>query len=431
MTTFPISTVTQQGLDRLGWKWHRIQSIARLESGHTPSRKVPEWWGGDVPWLSLPDIREADGKTITVTGENTNALGLANSSARLLPINTIALSRTASVGFVARFGCPMATSQDFANWICGPDLEPGFLVHALRYSRPFLLQVASGAIHKTIYMNVLEDLRLFCPDKQEQRRIAAQLDSQLSTIDSARQAATRRVKAAADMEAALFREFFHSITPVVIGTPKDAAPTGWAWQRLSKLADLESGHTPSRKQPSWWGGEIPWISLPDIRALDGKVAMETKENTNALGIANSSARILPADTVMLSRTASVGFVSMMGRPMATSQDFVNFVCGADLAPRFLMHALRASREYLLANASGAIHKTIYMPAVKEFHLCHPDRKSQAKLTTHLDAQLTDAAAVLSAARAELAAIQALPAAVLRRVFGTPDTSCPPANVNNL
>lgn len=168
---------------------------------------------------------------------------------------------------------------------------------------------------------------------------------------------------------------------------------------MSKLADLESGHTPSRKQPSWWGGEIPWISLPDIRALDGKVAMETKENTNPLGIANSSARILPAGTVMLSRTASVGFV-----------------CGTGLAPRFLMHALRASREYLLANASGAIHKTIYMPAVKEFHLCLPDRKTQDKLTAHLDAQLTDAASVLTAARAELAAIQLLPAAVLRRVF---------------
>ena len=92
---------------------------------------------------------------------------------------------------------------------------------------------------------------------------------------------------------------------------------------LVDLARLESGHTPSRYHPEWWGGDIPWISLADIRDLDGRVAYETREHTNQAGIAHSSARVLPEGTVVLSRTASVGFVTIMGRPMATSQDFVN------------------------------------------------------------------------------------------------------------
>jgi type I restriction enzyme S subunit len=257
---------------------------------------------------------------------------------------------------------------------------------------------------------------LFQPG-EEQHRIAAELDEQLGAIDEARVAAERRVAAAEALEAALLREHFHGLTPVRIGLPKEAAPAGWKWTRLVELADLESGHTPSRKHPEWWGGDIPWIALPDIRALDGKMAMETKENTNKLGIANSSARILPKDTVALSRTASVGFVTIFGRPMATSQDFVNWVCGKELSPAFLLHALRASRQHFLANASGAIHKTIYMPAVKDFHLCHPARKPQESLAAALDTRLADAATLLTAARAELAAIQALPAAALRRVFG--------------
>jgi type I restriction enzyme S subunit len=416
MTFYPIATSADQKLARAEWSWHRLQELAKLESGHTPSRKVPEWWGGEIPWLALPDIREVDGKVIDDTSEHTNEMGLANSSARLLPKDTVALSRTASVGFVTRFGRPMATSQDFANWICGHNLDPGFLVHALRYSRPYLLTVASGAIHKTIYMNVLEDLRIFCPPLETQHRIAAELDEQLSAIDEARAAAERRVAAAEALEAALLREHFHGLTPVRIGLPKEAAPAAWKWTRLVELADLESGHTPSRKHPEWWGGDIPWLALPDIRALDGKVAMESKQNTNKLGIANSSARILPQDTVALSRTASVGFVTIFGRPMATSQDFVNWVCGKDLSPAFLLHALRASRQHFLANASGAIHKTLYMPAVKDFHLCHPTRKAQESLAAVLSTRLADAATLLTAARAELAAIQALPAAALRRVF---------------
>ena len=89
-------------------------------------------------------------------------------------------------------------------------------------------------------------------------------------------------------------------------------PAGWKWRPLSSLARLETGHTPSRRVPEWWGGDIPWLALPDIRELDGRVALKTLETTNALGLANSSARLLPKDTVCLSRTASVGFVTVLG-----------------------------------------------------------------------------------------------------------------------
>jgi type I restriction enzyme S subunit len=95
---------------------------------------------------------------------------------------------------------------------------------------------------------------------------------------------------------------------------------------LTVLARLESGHTPSRKHPEYWGGNIPWIGIQDARANDGQVIEDTEEKTNELGIENSSARVLPEKTVCLSRTASVGYVVIMGRPMATSQDFVNWVC---------------------------------------------------------------------------------------------------------
>src|SRR5262245_16580597 len=157
--------------------------------------------------------------------------------------------------------------------------------------------------------------------------------------------------------------------PLTVDVHPPAAPDGWRWRKLTELARLESGHTPSRRHPEWWGGSIPWIALPDIRRLDGKIAQETAEYVNELGLENSSARLLPAGTVVLSRTASVGFVTIMGRPMATSQDFVNWVCGSDLDPTFLALLLRASRGYIRSLASGAVHKTVYVPAVKAFKVC--------------------------------------------------------------
>jgi type I restriction enzyme S subunit len=176
-------------------------------------------------------------------------------------------------------------------------------------------------------------------------------------------------------------------TPLSAGREILAAPQGWNWQLLTDLARLESGHTPSRRRPEWWGGEIPWLALPDIRQLDCQVAMETTETTNPLGIANSSARVLPADTVVLSRTASVGFVAMMGRPMATSQDFVNWVCGAALDPRFLMYLLRAARTAIREMSSGAIHKTVYVPTVKAFRVCIPPVEEQRRIAGQIESKM--------------------------------------------
>jgi len=99
-----------------------------------------------------------------------------------------------------------------------------------------------------------------------------------------------------------------SAAPLSAGRPGKESPPGWWWFRLTDLARLETGRTPSRNHPEWWGGSIPWISLADIRELDGKVAKDTLECTNEHGIANSAARVLPEGSVVLSRTASVGFV---------------------------------------------------------------------------------------------------------------------------
>jgi type I restriction enzyme S subunit len=166
---------------------------------------------------------------------------------------------------------------------------------------------------------------------------------------------------------------------LAVGLPKRPAPLGWSWRPLSSIARLESGHTPSRKHPEYWGGDIPWIGIRDATGNHGRVIYETSEYTNALGIANSSARLLAKDTVCLSRTASVGYVVMMGRPMATSQDFVNWVCSDELNPHFLKYALLSETRALRMFAVGSVHPTIYFPEVKAFHLCTPSRSEQDRI----------------------------------------------------
>jgi type I restriction enzyme S subunit len=166
--------------------------------------------------------------------------------------------------------------------------------------------------------------------------------------------------------------------------PTIPAPAGWRWASLSELSRLESGHTPSRKHPEYWGGDIPWIGIGDAKRNDGKQIRDTEEKTNELGIENSSARVLPKNTVCLSRTASVGYVVVMDRPMATSQDFVNWVCSGELDHNFLKYLLIAEGDDLLRFASGSVHPTIYFPEVKAFHICYPSLLEQRRIVGILD-----------------------------------------------
>ena len=90
-------------------------------------------------------------------------------------------------------------------------------------------------------------------------------------------------------------------------------------------------------------------------------------------MANSSAELHPKGSVVLCRTASAGYSAVMGKDMATSQDFVAWRCGPQLDPFYLLWCLRAMRSDLLGRlAMGSTHKTIYVPDLQalEFRYRH-------------------------------------------------------------
>ena len=170
-----------------------------------------------------------------------------------------------------------------------------------------------------------------------------------------------------------------------VGNPGTPVPPGFSWRMLTDLARLESGHTPSRRHSEYWGGKIPWIGIRDATQNHGSVLTSTNEAVTQAGIDNSSARVLPAGTVCLSRTASVGYTVMMGQPMATSQDFVNWVCGPELNPRYLMYLMMLEQESVRRFAHGTTHQTMYYPEAKALHVAVPDRAAQDRVVGMLGA----------------------------------------------
>ena len=188
----PNVPMKDSGVEWLGevpghWKVMPIRLAARLESGHTPSRSRPDWWQDcTVPWFTLADvwqIRDGGADVVYETKELVSELGLANSSARLLPKGTVMLSRTASVGFSAIMGVDMATTQDFANWVCSEELRPEFLLQVFRSMKGEYRRLMMGSTHNTIYMPDIQAFRFALPPVPEQLRIVDHIKEKASTFD--------------------------------------------------------------------------------------------------------------------------------------------------------------------------------------------------------------------------------------------------------
>lgn len=190
--------ITTSALSNAEWPRVKLTLVARLGSGHTPSRDRLDWWENPtILWITTGDVHQMRGdriEFIDATRFSISELGLANSAAELHPAGTVVLSRTASVGFSAIMARPMATSQDFATWTCGCRLRPRFLLLCLRAMRGELLgRLAMGSTHKTIYMPDIEAIRVPLPPVEAQDRIVDEVWERLRPIDATVAAIERQI----------------------------------------------------------------------------------------------------------------------------------------------------------------------------------------------------------------------------------------------
>ncbi|WP_315836065.1 restriction endonuclease subunit S [Bradyrhizobium prioriisuperbiae] len=203
---------------------------------------------------------------------------------------------------------------------------------------------------------------------------------------------------------------------LAVNDPGTVLPAGWQWVPLLRLAKQETGHTPSRSRSDYWNGGIPWIGIRDAGAHHGRSIGETMQTISDAGLANSSARLLPTGTVCLSRTASVGYVTMMSRPMATSQDFATWTCTEALLPEYLMFALMAEGDNIRKFGMGSTHTTIYFPEVRAFHIALPPMEEQREIVKRIRSALAHADRLEAEAARTSALLDRLESIILAKAF---------------
>lgn len=259
---------------------------------------------------------------------------------------------------------------------------------------------AQGITRYGLTLNGIKSVRIAVPDINTQKAIAAYLDRETARIDNLIKKKERQAQVLAEREEATFLHVITAQNAVVTRKHSGvewigSVPAHWSAPKFTHVARQETGHTPSRKEESYWVPSecvIPWFSLADVWQIrDGSniYVRETAEKISERGIENSAARLLPVNTVILSRTASVGFPAILSVPMATTQDFAGWICGPRVRPKFLYYVLRSMKPVFRRLMMGSTHQTIYMPDIRAFRLPLPPLDEQDTIVQQLD-QITGA-----------------------------------------
>lgn len=158
-------------------------------------------------------------------------------------------------------------------------------------------------------------------------------------------------------------------------------PKEWKYDLLDKFAVRCSGHTPSQSFPEYWDGGIKWISLADSNRLDKGYIFNTSKEISEEGVKNSSAVLLPAETVVLSRDAGIGKSAVMYEPMAVSQHFIAWKCDNShkINSWFLYNWLQLNKTEFERQAVGSTIKTIGLPYFKKLKIALPPYQEQEKI----------------------------------------------------
>ncbi len=177
---------------------------------------------------------------------------------------------------------------------------------------------------------------------------------------------------------------------------------------------MESGHTPDRKASAYWENcTIPWVSLHDTSALAEHDYIETTaQNISELGMANSSARLLPAGAVVFSRDATIGRCAVTTRPMAVSQHFIAWLCREQIVPEYLLFCLRSMEYELQRLTTGATLKTIGMPEVRTLSVPLPTREEQTAIVQLIRSKATEFDSLIRSVEDSLALLKERRAALI-------------------
>ena len=200
---------------------YKLGEICEIVSGSTPKTSVPEYWDGDVKWITPAEVSD-DSYIIEDSVRHITELGVQKTGLSSFPKGTVILSSRAPIGKVAIAGCEMYCNQGFKNLICSDAIDNRYLYWFLKGNTEYLNSLGRGATFKEISKQIVSSIEITVPDHEEQMTAVEALEKVARVIRLRKQ----QLAALDDLIKARFVEMF--------GDP-ETNPKGWKKKPLAEV----------------------------------------------------------------------------------------------------------------------------------------------------------------------------------------------------
>jgi len=380
-------------MNKENWKYLSIGDCATVVGGGTPSTKNPEYWDGDISWISPKDLSNNTNKYVSRGERFITKKGLENSSAKILPENSLLFSSRAPIGYLAINTQPMATNQGFKSLILKDEFDVEFFYYLFKQKTEYIKNFSSGSTFQEISGSEVKNLKFLIPPYKEQKQIS----KILSKLDKKIELNQKMNETLEEIAKTLFKSWFIDFDPVKAkeegrptGLSKELSdlfpdsfedsklgqiPKGFKVDSVDNQYNISIGKTPPRKEPQWFSDnhqDIPWVSIRDMGDA-GVYINKTSEFLTNEAIEKFNIKVIPKNSVILSFKLTVGRVSILGNEMCTNEAIAHFVPKDDDLSEGFTYCLLKSIRYESLSSTSSIATAVNSKIIKTMKCIFPSK----------------------------------------------------------
>lgn len=357
------------------WEVLKLGDIATLSSGGTPSRKISKYWNGTIPWITTALLNF---NVIKVAEEHITSEGLEDSSAKLLPENTLLMAmygQGKTRGKIAILGIEAATNQACAAIKLNHEVDNIYIFQSLSSQYRGIRELSNAGGQENLSASLIKEINVSIPLLNEQTKIG-QYFQQLDTLITQHQQKHDKLL---QLKKSLLEKMFPKQGANEPAIRFKGFSGAWEEKELgSDIADIVGGGTPSTQIKEFWGGSIDWYSPTEIG--ENVYASKSEKQITQKGLDKSSAKILPAyRTVLFTSRAGIGDMAILGNEGCTNQGFQSFLLKNGYDTYFIYSAGYQIKDFALKHASGSTFLEISGKQLGKMIFKTPDIEEQTKI----------------------------------------------------
>lgn len=314
---------------------YKLSEVMDLIGGGTPKTTKPEYWDGDIPWLSVKDFNN-NFRFVYETEKHITELGLNNSSTKLLKAGDVIISARGTVGEIATIPFPMAFNQSCYGLRAKKEIVTAdFLYYLIKHNIHVLKKNTHGSVFDTITRDTFAGIEVDIPDMDSQTKIA----EILSNIDEKIEVNVRINENLEHQSLALFSNYYEQSNTEI---------------DFTDLIQVLGGGTPKTRESTYWNGNIPFFTPKDVGF---PYTLATEKTITEDGLLHCNSRLYPVNTVFVTARGTVGKVGIAGVPMAMNQSCYALI-GKGIHQLLVYFYTLKAIDRLKHKASGAVFDAI-------------------------------------------------------------------------